>query len=121
MHLLKVRRSTRIQTRSRDNGPLSADMAQIPRQRASARRYSPDPETTGQRPQIQPRSRDTGPLSPDTAQIPRQRAVVPRYGPDPETMDHCPQIQLRSRDNGPLSADTAQNGPAPALRSSSRS
>src|SRR5438105_4874036 len=63
-----------IRPRSRDNGPASADMAQIPRQWASVRRYSPDPETMGQRPQIRPRSRDNGPASADTAQIPRQWA-----------------------------------------------
>jgi len=49
-----------IQPRSRDNGPASADTAQIPGQWASVRRYSPDPETMGQRPQIRPRSRDNG-------------------------------------------------------------
>src|SRR5882724_10525708 len=70
MHLLKVRRSTRIQPRSRDNGPASADTAQIPRQWTIVPRYG---------------------------QIPRQRAIVRRYGSEWTSARFALELTLRHR------------------------
>src|SRR5882724_2572431 len=76
-----------------------ADMAQLQRRRASGSRYSPDPETMGQRKRIRPRSGDNGPAQADTAQLQRQWASLSRYGPAPETMGQRKRIQPRSRDH----------------------